>query len=255
MVYLPAEQPISSAVGDDLRIDGASGLPLTHSDRPAGGIGHSDRRGRRGPSCAAAAMPGLPSIRQCRSGSLVSWLGHFHCGEGIGGGRRPGKRVARGLLARRNFRRGTWKEACQLASGVQVLIRETPETSAAKEGDSDRCDLLAPVWAGLVSFADGFAIRATLPLWQHPDAPRSTSGSRPVIAGRPVENQLQPLQEAAGRLGWTVVAISTATRASVAPGGATSGLGWILCSTVLPAKSSTSWPHGRCAGWDGRCLT
>ena len=32
-------------------------------------------------------------------------------------------------------------------------------------------------------------------------------GQRPVIAARPVENQLQPLQEAAGRLGWTVVAI------------------------------------------------
>ena len=26
-------------------------------------------------------MPGLPSIPQCRSGSLISWLGHFHRGE------------------------------------------------------------------------------------------------------------------------------------------------------------------------------
>jgi DNA invertase Pin-like site-specific DNA recombinase len=33
------------------------------------------------------------------------------------------------------------------------------------------------------------------------------SGSRLAIAGKPFENQLQPLQEAAGRLGWTVVAI------------------------------------------------
>ena len=44
--------------------------------------------------------------------------------------------------------------------------------------------------------------------------------------GQTVENQLQPLQEAAGRLGGTVV---TATRASVAPRGATGGLGWMLC--------------------------
>src|ERR1700691_1857383 len=43
--------------------------------------------------------------------------------------------------------------------------------------------------------------------------------------GQTVENQLQPLQEAAGRLGRTM----SATRASVAPGGATSGLGRMLC--------------------------
>ena len=53
---------------------------------------------------------------------------------------------------------------------------------------------------------DELPIRATLPLWQHPDAPRSTSGST-SDRGQTVENQLQPLQEAAGRLGWTVVAI------------------------------------------------
>jgi DNA invertase Pin-like site-specific DNA recombinase len=46
--------------------------------------------------------------------------------------------------------------------------------------------------------------------------------------GKTVENQLQPLQEAAGRLGWTVVAVF-ATKASVAPGGATGGLGWMRC--------------------------
>jgi DNA invertase Pin-like site-specific DNA recombinase len=54
--------------------------------------------------------------------------------------------------------------------------------------------------------------------------------------GQTVENQLQPLQEAAERLGWTVVAISTATRASVAPRGATGGLGWMLCSRASPGE-------------------
>ena len=47
--------------------------------------------------------------------------------------------------------------------------------------------------------------------------------------GQTVENQLQPLQEAAGQLGWTVVA-SSRTRASVAPRGATGGLGWMRCA-------------------------
>ena len=46
--------------------------------------------------------------------------------------------------------------------------------------------------------------------------------------GQTVENQLQPLQEAAGRLGCTVVAIYR-DEASVAPGGATSGLDWMRC--------------------------
>ena len=73
--------------------------------------------------------------------------------------------------------------------------------------------------------------------------------------GQTVENQLQPLQEAAGRLGWTVVAISIGTRASVAPRGATGGLGWMPCSRGLPAASSTSWQRGRCVGWDDPCLT
>jgi hypothetical protein len=65
---------ISPAVGDDPRTDAVSALPLTRSDRPAGGIPHSDHRGRRGSSRPVAVMPGLPSIRQCRSGSLLSWL-------------------------------------------------------------------------------------------------------------------------------------------------------------------------------------
>ena len=46
--------------------------------------------------------------------------------------------------------------------------------------------------------------------------------------GQSVENQLAPLQEAAGRLGWTVVAIfrdEGISGARVAP----SGLGWMLC--------------------------
>ena len=63
---------------------------------------------------------------------------------------------------------------------------------------------------------------------QHPDAPRSTSGSRPVIAGRPLRTSYsrsrRPLGGLAGR-SWR----STATRASVAPGGATSGLDWMPC--------------------------
>ena len=37
---------------------------------------------------------------------------------------------------------------------------------------------------------------------------------------------------------------STAMRASVAPRGATSGLGWMRCSRAWPAESSTSWPLG-----------
>ena len=46
--------------------------------------------------------------------------------------------------------------------------------------------------------------------------------------GQTVENQLQPLQEAAGRLGWSIVAVFR-DEGSVAPGGATSGQGWMLC--------------------------
>ena len=70
---LLAEQQISSRVGDNSRTDAASALPRTRSDRPAGDIPHSDHRDRRGLSCAAAAMQGLPSIRLCRSGSLLAW--------------------------------------------------------------------------------------------------------------------------------------------------------------------------------------
>ena len=54
---------------------------------------------------------------------------------------------------------------------------------------------------------DALPIRATLPLWQHPDAPPSMCGSRPAIAVRPWRTSYSRLQEAAGRLGWTVVAI------------------------------------------------
>ena len=46
--------------------------------------------------------------------------------------------------------------------------------------------------------------------------------------GQTVENQLQPLQEAAGRLGWTVVAVFR-DEGSAAPRGASSGLGWMRC--------------------------
>ena len=57
------------------------------------------------------------------------------------------------------------------------------------------------------SLLDALPIRATLPLWQHPDAPPCTCRVSTSDRGQTVENQLQPLQEAAGRLGWTVVAI------------------------------------------------
>jgi hypothetical protein len=50
--------------------------------------------------------------------------------------------------------------------------------------------------------------------------------------GQSVENQLQPLYEAAGRLGWTRGGRSTATKASVAPRVARNGLGWMPCSRV-----------------------
>jgi hypothetical protein len=73
---------------------------------------------------------------------------------------------------------------------------------------------------------DGLAIREMLPAWQHrPDAPPCMSGVSTNDRGQSVENQLAPLQEAAGRLGWTVVA----TKVSAAPGGAPTGLDWMLC--------------------------
>ena len=46
--------------------------------------------------------------------------------------------------------------------------------------------------------------------------------------GQSVENQLQPLQEAAGRLGWTVVAIYRDEGVSGAKG-RQSDLGWMRC--------------------------
>ena len=49
-----------------------------------------------------------------------------------------------------------------------------------------------------------------------------------MIAGSPVENQLAPLQEAAGRLGWTVVAVFRDEGISGARG-APSGLDWMRC--------------------------
>ena len=39
----------------------------------------------------------------------------------------------------------------------------------------------------------------------------------------------------------------------MAPRGATSGLDWMPCSRVWPGESSTSWRHGRCAGWVDHC--
>ena len=55
--------------------------------------------------------------------------------------------------------------------------------------------------------------------------------------GQTVENQLQPVQEAAGRLGWTG---STATR-SVAPNGVTSQPGRIPWLKGVARASSDCW--------------
>jgi DNA invertase Pin-like site-specific DNA recombinase len=46
--------------------------------------------------------------------------------------------------------------------------------------------------------------------------------------GQTVENQLQPLQEAAGRLGWSIVGVY-ATKESAVPEAATDGVDWMLC--------------------------
>jgi DNA invertase Pin-like site-specific DNA recombinase len=46
--------------------------------------------------------------------------------------------------------------------------------------------------------------------------------------GQTVENQLQPLQEAAARLGWSIVAVFRDEGIS-GTRGATSGLDWMLC--------------------------
>jgi DNA invertase Pin-like site-specific DNA recombinase len=47
--------------------------------------------------------------------------------------------------------------------------------------------------------------------------------------GQTVENQLQPLREAAGRLGWSIVAVFRDDGVSQAPGAAMAGLDWMLC--------------------------
>ena len=60
-----------------------------------------------------------------------------------------------------------------------------------------------------------------------------------VVPSQTVENQLPPLQEAAGRLGWTVVA---GTRELVAPGAATAGLDWMPCSRASSGANATLWP-------------
>ena len=68
-----------------------------------------------------------------------------------------------------------------------------------------------------------------LPVWQHlPDAPPCMCRVSTSDRGQSVENQLAPLQEAAGRLGWTVVAIYRDEGIS-GTRGATSGLDWMRC--------------------------
>jgi hypothetical protein len=75
--------------------------------------------------------------------------------------------------------------------------------------------------------SDTEAVDAVCPVWWCGFVPSQT-----------VENQLQPLQEAAGRLGWTVVA---GTRESVAPRAATADLDWMPCSRASPGANATLW--------------
>ena len=104
------------------------------------------------------------------------------------------------------------------------MIDQTPVVIDRSHGVIDQCGS----HGDRSMLLDAMPIRATLPLWQHPDALPSTSGSRPVIAARPSRTSYSRsrrlLDGLAGR-SWR----STATRASVAPRGATSGLDWMLC--------------------------
>ena len=72
--------------------------------------------------------------------------------------------------------------------------------------------------------------------------------------GQTVENQLAPLQEAAGRLGWTVTAIYR-DEGIIGSKGREKRPGLDACSRVSPAVNSTSWQRGRCAAWVDPCLT
>ena len=58
--------------------------------------------------------------------------------------------------------------------------------------------------------------------------------------GQSVENQLHPLQEAAGRLGWSIYRDEGVSGAKGRQG--RPGLDALLKG--LPGASSTSWPHG-----------
>ena len=69
--------------------------------------------------------------------------------------------------------------------------------------------------------------------------------------GQTVENQLQPLQEAAGRLGWTVVAMFR-DEGSVAPGARQAA--WTGCAAEGrgPARLRHRVRHGRCGASCGQ---
>ena len=110
------------------------------------------------------------------------------------------------------------------------------------------------------SLLDELPIRATL-------AAMATSTRRAALyvrvstsdRGQTVENQLQPLQEAAGRLGWTVVAIYRDEGISGSRG-AISGLGWMSNSRQKDRRSraGTGSPAGdnrRSDAWIGAAPT
>ena len=122
------------------------------------------------------------------------------------------------------------------------------ETEAYMKGQLKRLYM----W-GIVTYRDIFGVQRQTRYCQSVLFMRD--GSTMGVNTRRLENQLQPLQEAAGRLGWTVVAILTATRASVAPWAVRSDLDWMRCSRAWPAESSTSWLHGASVGWDDPCQT
>jgi hypothetical protein len=83
------------------------------------------------------------------------------------------------------------------------------------------------------------------PLRQHrPDPPPLYVWVSTSDRSQSVENQLQPLQETAGPLGWSIAAIYRDERINGANG----------CHS-RPGLDALSWRHGAPADWDDRCLT
>ena len=100
---------------------------------------------------------------------------------------------------------------------------------------------------------DGSAIRETL-RYGEVQTRRALRQVSTADRGQTVENQLQPLQEAAGRLGWTVVAIYRDDGISGARGrDKRPGLDAMLKGS--PVASSMSCQHARPADWVDHCQT